>query len=372
MLLANRLCLRLYIMFFKIDLHFQFFHNRKEYEQYKRLNPSKISTSVEKRPMQQNLFSDEAFEHPVVEKQSFEAFAKKLIERKQGASRFMTATNYRTALRSFHTFLGYSDIAINEIDHRLIEDYERWLKNRRVVMNTISCYMRALRAIYNVAVEDQLVQQTFPFRKVYTGSSKTKKRSIDIETIKKLQLLQLPENSYLTLLRDVFLFSFYACGMPFVDIAYLRKSQINDGYLTYSRHKTHQQVRILLEPCMVDIIERYRSEARDYVFPFLFDTDNSVLLHTRYRSKIRSYNAMLKVLEQLCDIKVNLTSYVARHSWASLAYQSNIELPLISKGLGHTNPRTTLVYVREVNDRTFEVANHQLLKKVLVKDLLDK
>src|SRR5574344_908019 len=140
-------------MFFKIDLHFQFFHNRKEYEQYKRLNPSKISTSVEKRPMQQNLFSDEAFEHPVVEKQSFEAFAKKLIERKQGASRFMTATNYRTALRSFHTFLGYSDIAINEIDHRLIEDYERWLKNRRVVMNTISCYMRALRAIYNVAVE---------------------------------------------------------------------------------------------------------------------------------------------------------------------------------------------------------------------------
>ena len=108
-----------------------------------------------------------------------------------------------------------------------------------------------------------------PFAQVFTGRAKTRKRSLSPDDIQQLHALELPHGSQLALARDIFLFSFYAMGMPFVDIAYLKKGQLKDGYIHYARHKTGQRIQVALLPCMLRIIERYQENDSDYVFPIV-------------------------------------------------------------------------------------------------------
>lgn len=140
------------------------------------------------------------------------------------------ARNYGTAVRSFLCFYGRKDICFHEITPSLMQDYEKWLKSR-VGMSTVSCYFRSLRALYNKAVERELCRQKFPFARVYTGYPKTEKRSITVSEVRKLQALKLEAGSFVELARNLFIMSVLLCGMPFVDLAFLKKSQIK---ITYS------------------------------------------------------------------------------------------------------------------------------------------
>lgn len=297
-------------------------------------------------------------------KSSFREYAQKEILNKRKSHSYSTSRNYRTALNSFMKFLDGRDISFCKIDSLLMEEYQKWLKNNNVSLNTISCYMRSLRAIYNRAVDNGQAVQQYPFKKVFTGIEKSCKRSISKEDIYRLRSLKLRPGSYVCLVRDIFLFSFYACGIPFVDIAHLKKSQISKGYLTYTRQKTRQKIRILLEPCMTEILDKYMSEDREYIFPIINSQDKEIA-YRQYRNGIGRYNKGLKLLEKKCGNACNLSSYVARHTWASLAYQSNIELPVISKALGHTTSKTTFTYIKEINDKTLELANRIFLDKIL-------
>ena len=166
------------------------------------------------------------------------------------------------ALRSLLAFHGKKDISFAEVDSRLVDAYGEWLRRKGICKDTLSCYMRSLRAVYNKAVEQGLTEQKEPFVNVFTGISRTRKRSIEKADINKLRAVQVKPGSFMQLVRDVFLFCFYACGMPFVDVAFLKKSQIKGGILVYHRRKTDQVVQIKLEPCMQEIINRYRSDGR--------------------------------------------------------------------------------------------------------------
>ena len=177
---------------------------------------------------------------------SFSGFVRGEIARTRLMHRHSTADNYATALRSLLAFHGKKDISFAEVDSRLIDAYGEWLRRKGICKDTLSCYMRSLRAVYNKAVEQGLTEQKEPFGNVFTGISRTRKRSIEKADINKLRAVQVKPGSFMQLVRDVFLFCFYACGMPFVDVAFLKKSQIKGGILVYHRRKTDQVVQIKL------------------------------------------------------------------------------------------------------------------------------
>lgn len=282
------------------------------------------------------------------------------IEKLSHLRSLSTIENYRMALRSFREFQN-SHPDDKELDHALLKQYELWLRQRHVSLNTCSCYMRSLRSLATKIYGDDAKSW---FKEVYTGCDTTDKRAIDESDIAKLRGLKLKQKSFMSMVRDLFLFSFYALGMPFVDLAFLRKSQIADGKITYYRQKTGQRITIPIEPCMQDIINRYQSDNRDYVFPLLKSGD-TLQCQKAYRTMLNRYNHTLKVLGERAGVSRRLTSYVARHTWASIAYQSNVDLSVISKALGHTNPQHTPVYIQQINDNRVNEAVRKILTKIL-------
>ena len=158
------------------------------------------------------------------------------------AGKIRTSESYIATLNSFRRFRENKDLTLSAIDSSIIIAYEEYLKKNGVTPNSSSFYMRNLRAVYNRAVEKQLIIQQYPFKHVYTGVDKTIKRAVSISVIKKIKQLDLSEQPFLDFARDMFLFSFYTRGMSFIDMAYLRKSDLKNGMLSYRRRKTGQQL----------------------------------------------------------------------------------------------------------------------------------
>jgi len=238
-----------------------------------------------------------------------------------------------------------------------MEGYQQWLMGKKLTLNTVSCYMRSLRSLLSCA--DLSKPVTDIFKNVYTGYGKTEKRALPLEDLHKLCQLSLTHEQDLQKARDLFLFSVCTLGMPFIDIAFLCKNQIKEGYITYNRHKTGQRIRVKIEECTQKIINRYNSKDSKYVFPIL----QQGTMH-EYQVMRSRYNRQLRRLGRMAGLSRCLTSYVARHSWASMAYHQNVDLPVISKALGHTSPQTTLTYIREIDDDRIDCANHKLVEQL--------
>lgn len=297
-------------------------------------------------------------------KVSFLLSAEQQAKHCEEANRFSTAKNYRTAIRSLSRFLQGQQLTVKDISPELMADYAQWLRQQGISMNTVSCYLRSLRAIYNKVVKQYDLEDRKPFKDLFTGHAKTVKRSATGDDIKRLQAMILPKHSALQLSRDIFLFSLYAQGMPFVDVAFLRKEQIRDGLIVYERHKTGQQIVVKIEGCIQEIINRYSSADSDFVFPII-TAHRPAQAYKQYQSSLRNYNRNLHKLEKLAGLKRGLTSYVVRHTWASVAYDTNVDLAVIASALGHTNTNTTRIYIRDINNRRLAEANHKVLGRIL-------
>lgn len=295
----------------------------------------------------------------VTNRQPLATMANATIERLTATRSKSTIDNYRTALRSFLSYAG-TQLTLSDIDASTIMGYQMWLRDRGITLNTSSCYMRSLRSLL-VNITGQRATADL-FSEVFTGNTKTIKRSVSPQDIGRLQQQPLAHHSPLRFFRDIFIFCFYALGMPFVDVAFLRRSQIKDGYIQYHRHKTGQLVRCKIEQPMQDIINKYARKDSDYLFPLLTHTDHRQAMR-QYETLLRRYNLTLRKLSQQAGIP-HLTSYVARHSWASMAYENNVSLPVISKALGHTSTQTTLIYIRDISDKRIDKANKELIQNM--------
>lgn len=283
-----------------------------------------------------------------------------IVELKQ-LNKVRTSEAYTSALRSIMAFRTNIDLPIDGISSGLMLRYESWLKSRDVHMNTISFYMRILRAVYNRAVEKGLVEQQHPFRHVYTGIGKTVKRALPLQALKKLKRLDLSSKPSLEFARDMFLFSFYTRGMSFIDMAFLRKKDLQYGILTYRRRKTGQLLTIKWEKCMEEIVAKYRHEAPEdsiYLLPIIKEKDN---VRKQYTNALHLVNYRLKQLSSLIQIQRPITMYVARHSWASTAKSQNIPISVISEGMGHDNEATTQIYLASLESTVVDKANKKIL-----------
>lgn len=265
-----------------------------------------------------------------------------------------TRANYLTAMRSLLSYVGPQTL-LSDIDHMTIEGYERWLRRRGVCQNTASCYMRSLRALLTEADE----RLTPAFANVFRGSVRTRKRSLPLDAIARLKRLDLSRRPELQLARDVFLFSFYAMGMPFVDIAHLKRSQITADAIVYHRQKTGHRVSVALHSRLTDLIRRYEHRSERYVFPLLDGDDEA-----DYALALGRYNRRLHRLGRMLGLDMPLTSYVARHTWASAAYRSDVGLAVISGALGHASTQTTMTYIRDIDDQTIAEANRHVISLI--------
>lgn len=222
--------------------------------------------------------------------------------------------------------------------------------------------MRILRSVYNKAVRRRLAEPASPFGGVYTGVDRTRKRAIDERLIARLKNLDLPVSGPLPLARDLFVFSYCARGMAFVDMAFLRKKDMRDGAIHYVRRKTGQRMTVHLEACMREIIGRYASRTRDtpYLFPVL-TAEDPARAYAQYQGALNYYNRLLKKLASLLGLDSGLSSYTSRHSWATAARNHNVPLPVISAGMGHTSERTTQIYLSALETSVVDSANRKIL-----------
>ena len=269
-----------------------------------------------------------------------------------------TSETYTATLKSFMSFRDEQDVPLDGISSDLMLLYEAYLKAKGVRMNTISFYMRNLRAVYNRAVEKGLTPQNNPFRHVYTGVDKTVKRAIPIKEIKALKELDLSLKPSLDFARDMFLFSFYTRGMSFIDMAYLKKSDLKNGILTYRRRKTGQELTIKWEKCMNEIIAKYPENETDFLLPIITRQGNE---RKQYDNALHLVNYHLKDLSEMLQLQRPLTMYVARHSWASAAKAKNVPLSVISEGMGHDSETTTQIYLASLETSVVDKANKMIL-----------
>lgn len=292
---------------------------------------------------------------------TFFRFMEEVIFQLKRLGKDRTAENYTTALHSFKHFRNGDDLSLDEMDAELMAEYEASLKSRNVVMNTVSFYNRILRAVYNRAVEKGMTSQRYPFRHVYTGIDKTVKRAVSIKVIRRIKELDLSSNPSLDFARNMFLFSFYTRGMSFIDMAYLKKTDLQNGILTYRRRKTGQMLFIRWEKSMQEIIDKYPVTGNVYLLPIIKKETNERLV---YRNALRLVNNKLKDISKLIGLQSRLTMYVARHSWASIAKSQNIPLSVISEGMGHDSETTTRIYLASLDNSMIDNANKLILKKL--------
>lgn len=272
------------------------------------------------------------------------------------------AETYQSALNSFCLYINKVEILMEDIDSKMIEGYESYLKQKKLTLNTISFYMRILRAIYNRAVKSGVIADKKPFDHVFTTMTKTAKRAIPIQVIQKIAQAHIT-NKNEALARDLFLFSFYTRGMSFVDIAYLKKTDLNNTYLIYKRKKTGQELKIAWRKEMQELVDRNSSKDGVHLLGIL-DENSEKSLRSQYHYTQCIINTALKRLGKQLNLETNLTMYVARHSWATIARQKNIPLSVICDGMGHNSEKTTQIYLQSVDAEAIDRCNDKLIAAI--------
>lgn len=292
-------------------------------------------------------------------------FLEEQVERQERMQKHGTANTYISTYRRFKEYRQNKDLFFDELTPDMIEEYEAWLANRNQKPNTIRFYLRTLNTLFCKAANNgMLSEERKLFSHVRLSYATTTKRALSEADILALQNLKLEAGTTLAFARDMFMFSFYMLGMPFVDIAYLKKSNLKNGILTYRRKKTNQPLLVEWEQVHQEIVERYayQTEGSPYMFPIIKQTDGTE--YKQYKRVQEKVNRTLKKLGIMIGLKTPLTAYVARHSWASIARDMNIPIPVISEGMGHQSYKTTQVYLNSIDVSKISEANRTIIQRI--------
>lgn len=283
------------------------------------------------------------------------------ISAKREAKRDGIADAYKSTRNSFCRFLKGKDISVSEITPKLIRQYADFLKGAGDSENTVAYYMRNLKTIYNRIVADGFQPKcAFPFKVTKTTISKTPKRAITREVlinVAKMKFIAKKE-LHLELARDIFMFSFYCQGTAFVDVIRLEKANIVAGGITFSRQKSKQPIHITIFPQIEELMNKYNNDT-DYVFPIL-DVNDSRPLYVQYKLALQRVNYGLKIIGKRLGLDYSLTTYMARHTWATLLKELGVPVSVISEGLGHSSEDMTRIYLKEFDRSVLDEVNRKV------------
>ena len=284
------------------------------------------------------------------------------IESLKAENRIRYAGMYLVSYNSFIKFNKHLDIPFSDIDIAWLKRYEQWMKSQNFAINTIGTRLRHLRTIFNQAIDMKLITtDAYPFRayKVSKMSQQTAKRALTKEDI--MNIINYKGKSELEILAiDVFTFSYFTAGINFIDMALLKSENIMDNRIVYCRHKTKKQIIIPLQPKAIELIEKYRGGT--YLFPILSsyhktETQKADRLH-KVLGKVNKY---LKRIGEELNLPIPLTTYVARHSYATVLKRSGVSTSIISESLGHSSERITQVYLDSFGNEQMDEAMKNLL-----------
>lgn len=282
-----------------------------------------------------------------------------------------TATNgserrlraYSVTAEAVRRFSSGRSPLLTEITADNLFALERAMKQNGLKLNTISFYFRNLRAVFNLAVAEGIVEQPAisPFLRVFTGREPTAKRALTIESVSRIRRFfdehrQRPANRSLTDAAALFLFCFHARGMSFVDAISLKKSNLRDGAIYYYRRKTGRSIRVALSDPVSEMIDYFaeRPTGSDYLFPFLATAD--VFSYRRYETALRQQNRHLQRIATLAGCNCKITTHAARHTWATIARGQDVPISIISQALGHHDEHTTLTYLASIDNSAIDAA----------------
>ena len=268
---------------------------------------------------------------------------------------------YTTALNSFKRFTKGEDIPFGKISGTLMEDYENFLHLSGLTMNTSSFYMRTLKAVYNRAVNEGIVSDRKPFNKVYTGIARTVKRAISPVDMSRIRTIEI-EDDEVRFARDMFMFSFYTQGMSFVDMAYLKPSDLKGDHLFYRRKKTGQELMVRWNQAAQEILDHYPPCNDKYLLPIIKKPGDKE--RNQYRYKQYVVGCGLKKISDALEMDNTLTMYVARHSWASIAHLKDVSTAAISRSMGHNSEKTTKIYLKSIDSSSVDDANDRVINSI--------
>lgn len=276
-----------------------------------------------------------------------------------------TARTYDNAYQRFREFRDDQDLTFDELTPDMMKHYEEWLSIRQLRQNTIRFYLRTLHTLLYRAVDaGLLVSCKQLFSRVRLSYVATAKRAISENELRLIERMPLPTNSIMAFARDIFMFSFYMRGMPFVDIAFLKKKDLKNGNLEYCRKKTRQHLRVEWSMAQQTIVQRYAHLTRDtsFMFPIIRREDGTE--YRQYGRMLENINRALKKIGERAGLKISLTTYVARHTWASMARDMNFPIAVISEGMGHQSYRTTQIYLNSIDSSRIDDANREIIRRI--------
>ena len=309
-------------------------------------------------------------------KDDLRLYMPEVIEMLKREGKFPAMHVYACTLRSYEKFCAEerypknttASLSMQEIfTPERLKEYENWLAGQQSSPNTISTYMRTLQAVYNRWMSPGIEgYNPVLFKDVYTKVESRTKRALTAEQMEQLRntdfsVLTLRQQQVLT----YFLLMFMLRGMPFIDLAHLRKSDLRNRRITYRRHKTGKLMVVDVPPDAMRLLQKYRDKTdSEYLFPLLHGGLFMEEHHHRYQETLRHFNRELaRLMKQLLP-GVSVSSYTARHTWATLAYHSGVPVGLISQSLGHSSIRVTMTYLKPFDAEVIDRINRQVISLV--------
>ena len=265
---------------------------------------------------------------------------------------------------SLLSFNKHLDICFSDIDVCFLRRYETWLRKQGLAENTIGIRFRTLRAIYNLAIEENIADsENYPFKKYKVARlhEETAKRSLTKEDIDRIFAYK-STNRYMRFPIDIFAFTYYCCGINFIDIANLTPANIIEGKLVYKRHKTSKLIKIPLQPQAIELIKKYHRKDSPYLFPILSDFHQTEIQKSnRIHKVISKVNQRLKEIGEDLGLPLTLTTYVARHSQATVMKRAGVSTAVIREIMGHSSERVTQIYLDSFDNEQIDNAMKNLL-----------
>lgn len=285
------------------------------------------------------------------------------INRLQGEGRLKYASTYKELKASLLNFNMHLDIYFSEIDINWLKRYEAYLRTKGLADNSIGVRFRTLRTLFNKAISENIIKSDYyPFKayKVSKLRKGTVKRAItkaDIELIINHKV----ESDYSQLAIDLFYFSYLSGGINFVDMAYLKADNIIDKRLIYNRKKTKKLIKLPMQEKALHIIDKYKSD-NCYLFPVLSDFHKTeVQKANRIHKVLAKVNKCLKEIGTELNLPIDITTYVARHTYATVLKRSGVNTSIISESLGHSSEKITQIYLDSFENSQIDEAMKNLL-----------
>lgn len=287
------------------------------------------------------------------------SFIRNLINELKKIGKESAAKRLDKILNSLLRYTDGNEVTWRDLTSTFILGYETFMIKRGLCRNSTSFYMRNLRSIVNRAIGQGIEVPNHPFKYVYMGVDKTVKRAISLDTIRMIRDADLNGNPELDFARNVFMFAFYTRGMSFIDIAFLKKSNLQNDVLTYSRRKTRQQLMVRIEPETRKVIERLGKSKTSFLLPIITEEKN---IERQYENAYYRVNRNIRKVGEMLGLQTKLTLYVARHTWASIAHANNVALSTISKAMGHDSEKTTIIYLQTLDSSSVDKANRDIIR----------